>query len=141
MTKRFAIYTASQAYSVNTENLREWLGSSEIYMRDTCLLVPDCYVRVSPEYHVSASDIASSFSLSAWLQPRTGTQGYVLAKTTQNGNRHFYSLYIMTVVPGAFRSTKFEFRYSSRTNPVGYIDTSVVFLPLNVPNVLPQMSF
>ncbi|XP_041376199.1 adhesion G-protein coupled receptor V1-like [Gigantopelta aegis] len=56
---------------------------------------PRDYITVPSQNQPSANDIRSGFSLSAWLQPMTSSNGYIIAKT--NGDTyHSYSLKLTT---------------------------------------------
>ena len=80
--------------------------------------VAGCYVNVSSEYHMKSAEVRDGFSLGAWVRPEPNVDGYILAKTSADGTRHYYALKIMTVDTENFHSATIEFRYSATNNPV-----------------------
>lgn len=54
------------------------------------------YVTVPAPAQPLPADIMNGFSLSAWVQPQPNTNGYILAKTSADGLKHFYSLKLLT---------------------------------------------
>ena len=80
-----------------------------------------CYVTVPVEYQPVESDIEGGFSISAWVQAAPNTDGYILAKTSHDGQIVYYALKLRTVSTEAFSSGFLEFAYSVATNPVSPI--------------------
>ncbi|ELU13347.1 hypothetical protein CAPTEDRAFT_91039, partial [Capitella teleta] len=76
----------------------------------------ECYVRVPSEYQPSSSVIRGGFSISAWLQTSATSNGYIVAKTTDDGQQ-FYALKVSTVNSENFDSLTIEFRYSTVDAP------------------------
>ena len=72
------------------------------------------YLTVPPAYQTSRANIESGFSISAWLQTAPNTNGFVLAKTTADGNRHYYAVKVVT----NSLTTALEFRYTVATDMV-----------------------
>ncbi|KAH3717837.1 hypothetical protein DPMN_060633 [Dreissena polymorpha] len=68
-------------------------------------------------YHPTASDISDGFSISSWIQPFSNTNGYVMAKTNDNGSRHFYSLKLIT----NSLQTQIVFGYSVTGSNVSFV--------------------
>ena len=71
-------------------------------------------MRVPAESQMPSDTIEDGFSISAWVLPEPSTDGYVLAKTSSDGLRHYYALRLAT----SDTSTRIEFRYSVKTNQV-----------------------
>lgn len=69
---------------------------------------------VRPDYQPAASDIMDGFSVSAWFQTISHSEGYILAKTSGDGSRHFYALKMKTNSSGA----ELEFRYTTLEDQV-----------------------
>lgn len=85
------------------------------------VLLPACYVTVPAEYQPTPSDIMDGFSLSAWFQAAPNTDSYLLAKTSPDGTRTYYSVKLRIVSGQTFSSAFIEFEYSVATNPVSTI--------------------
>ena len=86
--------------------------------------ITGCYVDVPSLYHMRSSEIRDGFSVSAWVRPQPNVDGYILAKTSADGSRHYYALKIRTVDMDDFYSATIEFRYSAINNPVSGLDSS-----------------
>lgn len=67
---------------------------------------------VPEEYHLPASDIASGFSISAWIQPHPQCDGFIMAKVAEGDQEKTY--YSLKVKITGERSAYLECRYSTR---------------------------
>ncbi|XP_014663002.1 PREDICTED: G-protein coupled receptor 98-like [Priapulus caudatus] len=52
------------------------------------------YVTISQQYQPLISDIETGFSVSTWIQPVAPQDGYIFAKTSDDGAKHYYTLHL-----------------------------------------------
>ncbi|XP_061172919.1 adhesion G-protein coupled receptor V1-like [Saccostrea echinata] len=69
-------------------------GTDVIHLTGT----EDNYLTVLPQYQPKPSELESGFSISAWVQPVTTGSYYIVAKTTNDGIRLFYTLKLVAGV-------------------------------------------
>ncbi|XP_077988560.1 adhesion G-protein coupled receptor V1-like [Glandiceps talaboti] len=69
----------------------------------------DAYLTVAPEYHPDPAQINTGFTISAWVQPTADCDGFILAKTTEDGYKVNYGIRLRTSP-----YTSFEFRYGTQ---------------------------
>ena len=58
----------------------------------------DNFLTVSPENQPPSSTLRAGFSISAWVQPVTQGSYFIVAKTTSDGSRFFYTLKLVVGV-------------------------------------------
>ncbi|KAJ8304142.1 hypothetical protein KUTeg_017725 [Tegillarca granosa] len=77
--------------------------------------VSDQFVTVPQINHPPENDIQDGFTLSAWVQPfSSSVNGYIVAKTTNDGSRYLYTLKLITGPSGAI--ILFGFSQTGSTN-------------------------
>ncbi|XP_048257204.1 adhesion G-protein coupled receptor V1-like isoform X2 [Haliotis rufescens] len=88
------IFVGNRPSTVTTDNSKRRRGTGT----DVLLFSggTGSYVTVPAAAQPLPADIMNGFSLSAWVQPQPNTNGYILAKTSADGLKHFYSLKLLT---------------------------------------------
>jgi hypothetical protein len=76
----------------------------------------DSYLTVSADRQPPPSDLKNGYTISAWLQPFADLNSYIVAKTTNDGSRFFYTLKVTTGNSGAI----FLFGYSASGSNVSF---------------------
>ncbi|XP_022110249.1 G-protein coupled receptor 98-like isoform X2 [Acanthaster planci] len=79
------------------------------------------YLRVPSEHQIPTADILSGFSLSAWVRPDVGVDGFVLSKLSTDGITVHYGL----KVTQSGSATMVHYRYSGSTYTNTVVDFTV----------------
>ncbi|OWF54008.1 G-protein coupled receptor 98 [Mizuhopecten yessoensis] len=93
---------------------RNGTGTDVIYLTGAV----NNYLSVPTEQQPTAAEISKGFGISAWLQPFSSINSYILAKTTADGSRFFYTLRVVTSPGGTIFRLGFSLTGSSSNQEV-----------------------